>query len=92
MLIVSVRGLPDYAQGVHTVHALRSVDLDIEPGEFTVPWVHRARKALLNLIGGLDQPTAGSVKIEEADLATMTLMERSDLRRDWLGFVFRPTI
>ena len=92
MSIVSVRGLSrDYVQGVHTVHALRSVDLDIEPGEFTVLMgpSGSGKSTLLNLIGGLDQPTAGSVKIEDADLATMTPAERSDLRRDRLGFVFQ---
>ena len=92
MSIVSVRGLSrDYVQGIHTVHALRSVDLDIEPGEFTVLMgpSGSGKSTLLNLIGGLDQPTAGSVKIEDADLATMTPAERSDLRRDRLGFVFQ---
>jgi len=92
MSIVSVRGLSrDYTQGIHTVHALRSVDLDIEPGEFTVLMgpSGSGKSTLLNLIGGLDQPTAGSVKIEDADLATMTPAERSDLRRDRLGFVFQ---
>ncbi len=92
MSIVSVRGLSrDYVQGIHTVHALRSVDLDIEPGEFTVLMgpSGSGKSTLLNLIGGLDQPTAGSVKIEDADLATMTPAERSDLRRDRLGVVFQ---
>ncbi len=92
MSIVSVRGLSrDYEQGVHTVHALRSVDLDIEPGEFTVLMgpSGSGKSTLLNLIGGLDQPTAGSVKIEGADLAQMTPAARSDLRRDRLGFVFQ---
>ena len=92
MSIVSVRGLSrDYAQGIHTVHALKAVDLDIEPGEFTVLMgpSGSGKSTLLNLIGGLDQPTAGSVKIEGADLATMTPAERSDLRRDRLGFVFQ---
>jgi len=92
MAIVSVRGLSrDYQQGEHTVHALRSVSLDIEPGEFTVLMgpSGSGKSTLLNLIGGLDKPTAGSVKIEGADLAAMTPAERSDLRRDRLGFIFQ---
>ena len=92
MSIVSVRGLTrDYPQGEHTVHALRGVSLDIEPGEFTVLMgpSGSGKSTLLNLIGGLDKPTAGSVKIEGADLASMTPGERSDLRRDRLGFIFQ---
>ena len=93
MSIVSVRGLTrDYPQGEHTVHALRGVSLDIEPGEFTVLMgPSGSGKAPANLIGGLDKPTAGSVTIEGADLASMTPGERSDLRRiDW-DSSFRPT-
>ena len=92
MAIVSVRGLSrDYQQGEHTVHALRGVSLDIEPGEFTVLMgpSGSGKSTLLNLIGGLDKPTAGSVEIEGADLAAMTPAERSDLRRDRLGFIFQ---
>lgn len=92
MAIVSVRGLTrDYHQGEHTVHALRGVSLDIEPGEFTVLMgpSGSGKSTLLNLIGGLDKPTAGSVEIEGADLASMTPAERSDLRRDRLGFIFQ---
>ena len=95
MAIVSVRGLSrDYQQGEHTVHALRSVSLDIEPGEFTVLMgpSGSGKSTLLNLIGGLDKPTAGSVEIEGADLAAMTPAERSDLRRDRLGFIFQAYI
>ena len=92
MSIVSVRGLTrDYPQGEHTVHALRGVSLDIEPGEFTVLMgpSGSGKSTLLNLIGGLDKLTAGSVTIEGADLASMTPGERSDLRRDRLGFIFQ---
>jgi len=92
MSIVSVRGLSrDYEQGVHTVHALRAVDFDIEPGEFTALMgpSGSGKSTLLNLIGGLDEPTAGSVEIEGANLAAMTPAARSDLRRDRLGFIFQ---
>jgi putative ABC transport system ATP-binding protein len=92
MSIVSVRGLSrDYEQGAHTVRALRSVDLDIQPGEFTALMgpSGSGKSTLLNLIGGLDQPSSGSVEIEGTELATMTPAARSDLRRDRLGFVFQ---
>ncbi len=92
MSIVSVRGLSrDYEQGVHTVRALRGVDLDIDPGEFTALMgpSGSGKSTLLNLIGGLDEPTAGSVEIEGANLAAMTPAARSDLRRDRLGFIFQ---
>ena len=92
MSIVSVRGLSrDYEQGSHTVRALRAVDLDIEPGEFTALMgpSGSGKSTLLNLIGGLDEPTAGSVEIEGANLAAMTPAARSDLRRDRLGFIFQ---
>ena len=92
MSIVSVRGLSrNYEQGVHTVRALRAVDLDIEPGEFTALMgpSGSGKSTLLNLIGGLDEPTAGSVAIEGANLAAMTPAARSDLRRDRLGFIFQ---
>ena len=75
MAIVSVRGLSrDYQQGEHTVLMGPSGS---------------GKSTLLNLIGGLDKPTAGSVEIEGADLAAMTPAERSDLRRDRLGFIFQ---
>ncbi len=92
MSIVSVKGLTrDYQQGEHTVRALRGVSLDIEPGEFTALMgpSGSGKSTLLNLIGGLDVPTSGSVMVEGADLAAMTPGERSDLRRDRLGFVFQ---
>jgi len=92
MSIVQVRGASrDYAQGEHTVHALRGVDLDIESGEFTVLMgpSGSGKTTLLNLIGGLDEPTAGSIEVEGRDLATMSGGERSKMRLSRLGFVFQ---
>ena len=67
MAIVEVRDLKrTYTQGNLEVHALRGVDLDIEPGEFTVLMgpSGSGKTTLLNQIGALDLPDSGSVKVE----------------------------
>ncbi len=92
MAIVNVKGLTrNYQQGTHTVRALRGVDLEIEPGEFTVLMgpSGSGKSTLLNLIGGLDEPSGGAVLVEGKDLAQMSRTERSDMRRDRLGFIFQ---
>jgi len=92
MPIVSVRNLTrEYLQGTHTVHALRGVDLDIEPGEFTVLMgpSGSGKTTLLNMIGALDEPTGGTVTIDGEELGTMSSGARSDLRLERLGFVFQ---
>jgi len=92
MAIVSVSGLTrNYQQGTHTVRALRGVDLEIEPGEFTALMgpSGSGKSTLLNLIGGLDEPSGGAVLVEGKDLAQMSRTERSDMRRDRLGFIFQ---
>jgi len=92
MPIVSVRNLTrEYLQGTHTVHALRGVDLDIEPGEFTVLMgpSGSGKTTLLNMIGALDEPTGGTVTIDGKELGTMSSGARSDLRLERLGFVFQ---
>ena len=90
--IVSVRGAArDYQQGELTVRALRGVDLDISEGEFTVLMgpSGSGKTTLLNLIGGLDEPSGGSIVVDGSDLAQMTSSQRSKLRLRRLGFVFQ---
>ena len=90
--IVSVRGATrDYQQGELTVKALQGVDIDIEEGEFTVLMgpSGSGKTTLLNLIGGLDEPSSGSVVVDGSDLARMSSGERSKLRLHRLGFVFQ---
>ena len=92
MSIVQIENVTrDYTQGSHTVRALRGVDLTIEPGEFVAIMgaSGSGKTTLLNLVGGLDGPTTGSVRIEDRELADMTAAERSELRRDRIGFVFQ---
>ena len=90
--IVSARGLRrDYPQGTHTVHALRGVDLDIEPGEFTALMgpSGSGKSTLLNIVGALDEPDGGTVEIDGRRLDKLNGNARSELRRDRIGFVFQ---
>ena len=90
--IVSVRGAArNYEQGELTVKALRGVDLDIDSGEFTVLMgpSGSGKTTLLNLIGGLDEPSGGSIVVDGQDLAQMSSSGRSKLRLHRLGFVFQ---
>ena len=92
MAIVEIKDLQrTYQQGALKVHALRGVDLTVEPGEFMVLMgpSGSGKTTLLNQIGALDQPDAGSVKIEGRELAGMNKGELADLRRDRIGFVFQ---
>ncbi len=81
----------DYTQGKLTVQALRGVDFTIEKGEFTALMgpSGSGKTTLLNLIGGLDAPTSGTVKVDGQDLSAMSSAERSRMRLQHLGFVFQ---
>lgn len=80
-----------YAQGDQEVHALRGITMSISKGEFTAisgP-SGSGKTTALNLIGALDTPTSGTVRLEDADLGTMSRQALSLLRRDRIGFVFQ---
>jgi putative ABC transport system ATP-binding protein len=90
--IVSVKGVHRrYQQGDHTVHALRGVDIDIATGEFTVLMgpSGSGKTTLLNIVGGLDKPCDGNVKIDGQSLGDLSAGQISDLRLQKLGFVFQ---
>lgn len=80
-----------YRQGKLEVEALRSVDLVIERGEFTVlagP-SGSGKTTLLNLVGALDVPSGGVLEVAGHDLGALTARERARFRRDQIGFVFQ---
>lgn len=80
-----------YRQGTIDVHALRGLDLEVYPGEFTtlIGPSGSGKTTALNLIGALDTPTSGRVFLEGKDLAKMSRGELSRIRRDRIGFVFQ---
>jgi putative ABC transport system ATP-binding protein len=71
--------------------ALRGLDLVVERGEFTAIWgpSGSGKSTALNLIGALDTPTTGTVKVEGRRLDGMSRRELSAMRRDRIGFVFQ---
>ena len=69
--IISIRGLrKTYHAGEVDVHALRGVDLDVQPAEFVsiVGPSGSGKSTLLGIIAGLDNPTTGSVLIDGIDI------------------------
>ena len=78
-------------QGVVPVHAVNEVDLQIEDDEFTaiVGPSGSGKTTLLNMIGGLDRPTSGSIKVNGHELAGMTENQLIDFRLKHIGFVFQ---
>ena len=80
-----------YRTGYQTVHALRSVDLDIEAGEFVTvmgPSGH-GKTTLLNCLSGLDTVDSGSIELAGDELVTMSDAERTTRRGAAMGFVFQ---
>jgi putative ABC transport system ATP-binding protein len=80
-----------YRQGKQEVHALRGLSLEVAPGEFTAICgpSGSGKTTLLNLIGALDRPSSGTIRLEGRDLGALGQRERSHLRRDRIGFVFQ---
>jgi putative ABC transport system ATP-binding protein len=73
------------------VQAVSGVDLHFEEGEFTalVGPSGSGKTTLLNLIGGLDYPTGGNVKIDGVDITKMSENKLIDFRLQNIGFVFQ---
>ena len=80
-----------YLLGATAVGALRGVDLVVRRGEFVALMGPSGcgKTTLLNIIGAIDLPSRGSVRIEGVDLQGLSDDRLADLRRDRLGMVFQ---
>jgi putative ABC transport system ATP-binding protein len=88
----TARGLTKvYRMGEAEVHALRGIDLEIDPGEFIVLLgpSGSGKSTLLNILGGLDAPTSGEVRFLEHNLTGADEAGLTRYRREHVGFVFR---
>lgn len=80
-----------YQIGKVQTQALRGVNLSIQSGEFTalVGPSGSGKTTLLQMIGCLDQPTSGSVCINNRDVTRLNRNQRADMRRGTIGFIFQ---
>src|SRR5262249_10343554 len=90
--IVEASGLTRiYKIGPGEVRAVDGIDLTIHQGEFLalVGVSGSGKSTLLHLIGGLDTPTSGSVRVQGRELQSLSTYERACYRRRAVGFVFQ---
>jgi putative ABC transport system ATP-binding protein len=81
----------EFKLGEQTIAAVDGIDLDIASGEVVsiIGPSGSGKSTLLGLIGGLDTPTSGSIKINGIEIAGMSEGELTDIRNEKLGFVFQ---
>jgi putative ABC transport system ATP-binding protein len=81
----------DYPKGRGTVHALRGVNLEIADGEWLSiqgPTGH-GKSTLLQLLGGLDRPTSGSLELEGREISRLGEGAMTTVRANSIGFIFQ---
>jgi putative ABC transport system ATP-binding protein len=80
-----------YIMGTATIRALDGVSLEIRKGEFAalLGASGSGKSSLLNLIGGLDRPTAGRIVVDGKNLAELSRRELAIHRRHTVGMVFQ---
>ncbi len=92
MEIIKTTGLTKtYRNNALEVHAVKQVNLSIEEGEFTaiVGPSGSGKTTLFNMIGGLDDITAGNVEIAGTNISNLKENELIDFRLKHIGFVFQ---
>jgi len=81
----------DYYLGETIVHALKGVTLQIDEGEFVAVWgpSGSGKTTLLNLIGAIDEPTLGDVRLKGQEISMLSDNQKSELRNKMIGFIFQ---
>lgn len=90
--IIKISGLSKiYKVGEVEVPALKSIDLTINEGEFVAIMgaSGSGKSTLMNLIGCLDQPTAGEYDLDEVNTGTLSKNDYAKIRNQKIGFVFQ---
>lgn len=92
MVILETKALKKiYGEGETAIHALDDVDLKIEKGEFVavVGTSGSGKSTLLHMLGGLDRPTSGSVRIDGKEIFLLKEEALTIFRRRKIGFIFQ---
>ena len=81
----------DYPSGETTIHALRRVNLAADPGELVAVRGRSGsgKTTFLNILGGLDRPTSGTVVIDGHEVSAMSEDQLVDVRRRSVAFIFQ---
>lgn len=92
MSILSTKQLTkQYGTEPNIVKALDGVSISIEPGEFVaiIGTSGSGKSTLLNMLGGLDRPTSGAVRVDNYELGKLKDEDLTVFRRQRIGFVFQ---
>jgi putative ABC transport system ATP-binding protein len=92
MKVIEIKNLhKTYNESEHLVHAIRGIDLSFEAGEFTAIAGPSGcgKTTLLNMLGGLDDPSEGKILVSGEDISKLKSSERINFRLNNIGFVFQ---
>lgn len=80
-----------YGQGESKVHALKDINIEIEPHKFTsiIGPSGSGKSTLLHCVAGLDRPTSGKVYLDDMDIYALDDENLSRIRRQDFGFIFQ---
>ncbi len=80
-----------YGKNGTNVKAVSGISTEITFGEFIAVLGHSGsgKSTLLTMIGGLNHPTRGNIRVDDLDIYALNPEQRADFRKEYIGFVFQ---